>query len=321
MTATHPRMIVVRGPWRRRPRGSILGSMVAARDTVAAHRLAAAQEAMAQAGLDALLLATGTNLCFLSGYPVVEHTLARPWYLLLPRQGAPALVVHSGSRARGPDAVLGARRAHVRAALGRAGRRARRRPCARSALGTAASAPSSAASSASASRCSSSTASGRRSPARARGRVGRCSGSCARSRRPGTSRPCAGPAPPRRRPTRACSPIARAGDVRAGHRPAHAGRDARAPAAGAVGRHHVGHGPLRRADGFRHRPTLEPGDMVWMDCGCTVDGLWSDFGRAGVVGGPTPEQTRRAAADRRDHRRWRGLVAPAQAGSRDRRGR
>jgi Xaa-Pro aminopeptidase len=36
---------------------------------------------------------------------------------------------------------------------------------------------------------------------------------------------------------------------------------------------------------------LERGDMVWLDSGCTVDGLWSDFGRAGVVGGPTPEQT------------------------------
>ena len=35
---------------------------------------------------------------------------------------------------------------------------------------------------------------------------------------------------------------------------------------------------------------VEPGDMVWMDSGCTVDGLWSDFGRAGVVGGPTAEQ-------------------------------
>jgi Xaa-Pro aminopeptidase len=35
---------------------------------------------------------------------------------------------------------------------------------------------------------------------------------------------------------------------------------------------------------------LEPGDMVWMDAGCTAGGYWSDFGRAGVVGGPTAEQ-------------------------------
>jgi len=35
---------------------------------------------------------------------------------------------------------------------------------------------------------------------------------------------------------------------------------------------------------------VEPGDMVWMDCGCAIDGYWSDFGRAGVVGGPSAEQ-------------------------------
>ncbi|MDX6377147.1 MAG: Xaa-Pro dipeptidase, partial [Gaiellaceae bacterium] len=51
---------------------------------------------MAAEGLDALLLASGTNLCFLSGYPVVEPTLARPFYLLLPRTGAPVLLVHRG---------------------------------------------------------------------------------------------------------------------------------------------------------------------------------------------------------------------------------
>ena len=35
---------------------------------------------------------------------------------------------------------------------------------------------------------------------------------------------------------------------------------------------------------------VAPGDMVWMDCGCAVDGYFSDFGRAGVLGGPTKEQ-------------------------------
>ncbi len=38
------------------------------------------------------------------------------------------------------------------------------------------------------------------------------------------------------------------------------------------------------------RRKVESGDMVWMDCGCSVDGYWSDFSRAGVVGGPSPEQ-------------------------------
>ena len=32
---------------------------------------------------------------------------------------------------------------------------------------------------------------------------------------------------------------------------------------------------------------LEPGDMVWMDGGCAVEGMWSDFGRAAVIGGPS----------------------------------
>ena len=36
--------------------------------------------------------------------------------------------------------------------------------------------------------------------------------------------------------------------------------------------------------------TIEPGDMVWMDGGCAVEGYWSDFSRAGVVGGATSEQ-------------------------------
>jgi len=35
---------------------------------------------------------------------------------------------------------------------------------------------------------------------------------------------------------------------------------------------------------------LERGDLVWMDAGCAVAGYWSDFGRAGVVGGASTEQ-------------------------------
>ena len=35
----------------------------------------------------------------------------------------------------------------------------------------------------------------------------------------------------------------------------------------------------------------EAGDLVWLDSGCTVDGLWSDFGRAAVVGVTTPSET------------------------------
>jgi Xaa-Pro dipeptidase len=35
---------------------------------------------------------------------------------------------------------------------------------------------------------------------------------------------------------------------------------------------------------------VETGDMVWMDAGCTVNGYWSDFSRAGVIGQPSPLQ-------------------------------
>jgi Xaa-Pro aminopeptidase len=35
---------------------------------------------------------------------------------------------------------------------------------------------------------------------------------------------------------------------------------------------------------------IEPGEMVWMDAGCTVEGYYADFSRAGVVGEPSPEQ-------------------------------
>ncbi|RLC44228.1 MAG: hypothetical protein DRH70_09030 [Candidatus Coatesbacteria bacterium] len=35
---------------------------------------------------------------------------------------------------------------------------------------------------------------------------------------------------------------------------------------------------------------LESGDILWMDGGCTVNGYWSDFSRAAVVGKPSAEQ-------------------------------
>jgi Xaa-Pro aminopeptidase len=38
-----------------------------------------------------------------------------------------------------------------------------------------------------------------------------------------------------------------------------------------------------------NRPLL-PGDLVWMDAGCTVNGYWSDYSRAGTVGTPSDEQ-------------------------------
>lgn len=66
------------------------------RAQIASHRLRAAQQAMAEQRLDALLLTGGTNLVYLSGYPYVDTSLARPFFLLVPRSGRPALLVHTG---------------------------------------------------------------------------------------------------------------------------------------------------------------------------------------------------------------------------------
>jgi Xaa-Pro dipeptidase len=49
---------------------------------------------MAEAGLDGLFLATGTNLLFLSGYPALDVMISRPFYFVLPSKGPPVLLVH-----------------------------------------------------------------------------------------------------------------------------------------------------------------------------------------------------------------------------------
>jgi Xaa-Pro aminopeptidase len=51
-----------------------------------------------------------------------------------------------------------------------------------------------------------------------------------------------------------------------------------------------GPGNYALATGAPHDRRLEPGDMVWFDAGCSVDGFWSDFSRAGVVGRPSADQ-------------------------------
>lgn len=45
----------------------------------------------------------------------------------------------------------------------------------------------------------------------------------------------------------------------------------------------------RTASGGDDR-SVRAGDMVWIDCGCAVDGYWSDYSRAGVVGGASAKQ-------------------------------
>ncbi len=36
--------------------------------------------------------------------------------------------------------------------------------------------------------------------------------------------------------------------------------------------------------------TLAQGDMLWFDSGCRINGFWSDYGRGGVIGGPSHDQ-------------------------------
>lgn len=63
-----------------------------------AERLGSARDLMGRAGFDALLLVNSTNLLFLSGYPALERTLARPHYLVVPQRGEPVFLVQAGRR-------------------------------------------------------------------------------------------------------------------------------------------------------------------------------------------------------------------------------
>lgn len=59
-------------------------------------RTARVQAEMAHQGLDGLLLTAGPNLTYLSGYPSPVRATARPFILILPQAGEPILIVHSG---------------------------------------------------------------------------------------------------------------------------------------------------------------------------------------------------------------------------------
>lgn len=52
-------------------------------------RIARAQALMYQAGLDAILLATGPNLFYFTG-----RSGTRPYILILPQSGEPVFIVH-----------------------------------------------------------------------------------------------------------------------------------------------------------------------------------------------------------------------------------
>jgi Xaa-Pro aminopeptidase len=54
--------------------------------------------------------------------------------------------------------------------------------------------------------------------------------------------------------------------------------------------HDVLTGDYGRPNGFARNRRLVEGEMVWVDMGANYAGYWADFSRAGVLGGPTPEQ-------------------------------
>lgn len=252
-------------------------------------RLGRARDAMARAGLDALLLLNSTNLVYLSGYPAVERTLARPHYLVVPRRGSPAFLVHEGraAEARKYGWVEDVRTYHELSVAPLAdldriftdlGLRRGRIGCE---LGFDQ-------------------------------RIGIPFGEFERIR--AELAPArfedAGPLLWRLRMIKSSADIAAlreacritADALERTILGARAGTTDRAAAIAVQG--HMtgagasdpwvaiaaGRGSYDLATGVGHGQVLEPGDMVWMDAGCTVQGFRSDFGRAGVIGGPSGDQ-------------------------------
>lgn len=64
-----------------------------------AERLERLRTLMPERGLDAVLLGTGTNLRYFSGYPSPARSGSRPFFLLLPLHGDPIFIVQSGRKA------------------------------------------------------------------------------------------------------------------------------------------------------------------------------------------------------------------------------
>lgn len=59
-------------------------------------RLERLRAGMADEGLDALLLTTGLNLAYFSGYPSPARNVARPFFVLLPGKSDPVFFSHTG---------------------------------------------------------------------------------------------------------------------------------------------------------------------------------------------------------------------------------
>ncbi|MGI9371668.1 MAG: M24 family metallopeptidase [Hyphomicrobiales bacterium] len=62
------------------------------------HRLTRTQKGMRAAGLDAILVSSLANFRYYSGYtPIIAESPARPWFVILPAEGAPiAVIPHMG---------------------------------------------------------------------------------------------------------------------------------------------------------------------------------------------------------------------------------
>ncbi|MCC2626433.1 MAG: family metallopeptidase [Thermomicrobiales bacterium] len=252
-------------------------------------RVARVREEMARLGLDGLLLTSGPNLTYLTGYPSPSRAGSRPFIFLLPQSGPPILIVHTGREreARGYSWVEEIRTYH---ALSRA-------PL-------------------------SEIIEALHDVGLLQGRVGAELGAEEsldvpvgdflelRQRLPGVRFADAGPAlwPARMRKSaaeitcvrEACTATARAyaltfEQARVGITEADVARLMTVASLEAGGGSPwviitSGAGNYDLASKLPSRRRLEPGDFVWMDSGCTAGGYWSDFGRAGVVGGPTAEQ-------------------------------
>jgi Xaa-Pro aminopeptidase len=71
-----------------------------------------------------------------------------------------------------------------------------------------------------------------------------------------------------------------------------------------------GPGSYHRHLGRPRARQLERGDMLWMDLGIRASGYWTDYCRAGVVGGPSPEQQATQAAIRQATLAGIGAIRP-----------
>lgn len=252
-------------------------------------RVARVRAEMVRRGIDGLLLTSGPNLTYVTGYPSPVRALARPFIFILPQAGDPIFIVHTGREleAQGYSWVEDIRTFH---ALSRAPL-----PEILAALTDA---------------------------GLTRGRIGAELGPdmsldvpvadflTLRGQARGVEFVDAGQVmwPVRYRKSAAeIAYIRQACDITAGafvhmfaqgregmseHEMARLMADATLDAGGRSPWAIItcGPGSYDLASKLPSSRKLAAGDFFWMDAGCNVGGYWSDFGRAGVVGGATQQQ-------------------------------